>query len=60
MYIKGLPYNLYTDYYLPEFQQNSSLIFSKQGVLNTVITALMEKLFAKVNGNYENINEGYV
>ena len=46
------------DDYLPYYYGN--LLFAAESVAdNNIWEALLEKTFAKINGNYENINYGW-
>ena len=61
LYIRGRPMTITIDDYLPFY--NGNLIFDNQassgsGDMN-IWAALLEKAFAKINGNYEAINEGW-
>jgi Calpain family cysteine protease len=58
MYVRGRPYTITIDDYLPTY--NGGLIFedNSSGDKN-VWAALLEKAFAKVVGNYEYVNDGW-
>jgi hypothetical protein len=58
MYIRGRPYTVTIDDYLPVY--NGGLIFeaANSGDRN-IWSALLEKAFAKVVGNYEGVNDGW-
>jgi len=58
MYIRGRPYTVTIDDYLPTY--NGALIFENADANDkNVWSALLEKAFAKVVGNYEYINDGW-
>lgn len=57
LYIRGRPWVVTIDDYLPHY--NGALIFEKQGANSNFWASLLEKAFAKVMGNYENINYGW-
>jgi hypothetical protein len=61
VWIRGIPTTLTIDDYIP-FKSNTavpSLLFAYPGYDGSLWAPLLEKAWAKVNGNYENINGGY-
>jgi len=58
MFIRGRPYTITIDDYLPVY--NGGLIFEAASSSDmNVWSALLEKAFAKVIGNYEYTNDGW-
>ena len=58
VYVRGQPTIVTIDDYLPFYEQ-LSLIFAKLGASGALLGPILEKAFAKTNGNYERINYGY-
>lgn len=57
LYIGGVPTTITIDDYLPYY--NNQLIFNRKGPENDLWGVMLEKVWAKINGNYENINFGW-
>ena len=57
LYIRGLPTVVVVDDYLPFY--GSNLIFDRMPSDSSMWSVLLEKAFAKINGNYEYINYGW-
>ena len=57
MYVKGQPFNVVVDDYIP-FQYGGPL-FARQGKQNSIWGMMMEKVWAKVNGNYDRTQGGF-
>ena len=57
VYIRGVPTVVTIDDWLPTFRKKA--IFGQISTDGSLWPALMEKLYAKVNGNYENIEAGF-
>lgn len=57
LYIRGLPTIVVVDDYLPYY--NGGLIMNRQPPDGDYWGIILEKAWAKVNGNYENINYGW-
>lgn len=58
MYVRGRPYTITIDDYLPVY--NGGLIFeAADSGDHNIWSALLEKAFAKVVGNYEGVNDGW-
>lgn len=57
LYIRGLPTVVVVDDYIPMY--GSSLVFDRMPADGSLWSVILEKAFAKVNGNYENINYGW-
>lgn len=55
--MKGLPTVITIDDYLPYY--GSDLIFDRQADNGALWVSILEKAFAKLNGNYEGINFGW-
>jgi hypothetical protein len=56
VYIKGIPTTISVDDYLPVNKTTGKLVFAQQSVTGSVWAALFEKIWAKVNANYETID----
>lgn len=57
VWIGGVPTVVTIDDYLPYY--NGQLIFNRQGPDGDLWGPMIEKVWAKINGNYENINYGW-
>ena len=57
VYIKGAPYIIVVDDSFPVI--NYQPVFAGLGSDKSIWGMLLEKAFAKINGNYENLNAGY-
>jgi calpain-15 len=57
VYIKGIPNTVVIDDFLP-FTSKGQLVFDNISSDGSLYAPLMEKVWAKVNGNYENIIAG--
>jgi hypothetical protein len=57
LYIKGKPVVVTIDDYVPFW--NNNLLFNRKTTNGDFWPILLEKAWAKVNGNYENINWGW-
>ena len=61
MYIKGVPTIVVVDDFLPNgTRKGTEIDFDKIAADGSLWGPMIEKIWAKVNGNYENINEGSV
>lgn len=60
VFIRGIPYLVYVDDAVPAGTFGKSPVFAKIGSDNSLWGPLLEKAWAKVNGNYENIEAGGV
>jgi hypothetical protein len=62
IFVKGIPYNVTVDDYIPVYYSKSSKsyfpYFSQQGSGGAIWPMLVEKVWAKVNGNYYNTISG--
>lgn len=57
LYIRGKKTVVVVDDYMPFV--SGGLIFNRKPSGNNLWGVILEKAFAKINGNYENINFGY-
>lgn len=57
LYVRGIPMVIVVDDYLPLY--NGGLLFNRMASDGSLWSVIMEKAFAKLNGNYEFINEGW-
>ena len=57
LYIRGLPTVIVMDDYVPFYGNN--LVFNRKPSDGDFWSIIMEKAFAKINGNYEYINFGW-
>jgi hypothetical protein len=57
LWIKGLPTVITVDDYVPFY--NGGLVSDRQAPNGAFWGVILEKVFAKINGNYENINYGW-
>jgi len=57
LFIRGKKTLITIDDYMPFV--SGGLIFNRKPAGNNVWGIVLEKAFAKINGNYENINFGY-
>jgi Calpain family cysteine protease len=58
VYIRGIPTIITVDDYLPVWGNTQNLVFATQAKNGALWAPFMEKVWAKVNGNYEQINSG--
>jgi len=58
VYVRGVPVVYSVDDFLPFSSKTNKLVFNGQGRDFTIWASMMEKLWAKVNGNYDNIIGG--
>ena len=57
LWVRGIPTVITVDDYAPFY--NGGLIFDKQAPNGALWAVILEKVFAKLNGNYEYINYGW-
>jgi hypothetical protein len=55
--VKGIPYTVAVDDYIP-FRLGGGTLFARQSQDGSIWAMLIEKVLAKINGNYEFLNEG--
>ena len=56
--MRGIPKPFIIDDYIPEFIGNKNLYGAAVGKDGSLWAPLLEKAWAKLNGNFENINGG--
>ena len=56
-YLLGVPHDVVIDDYLP-LRDNDSTMFARPGHDGSIWTAILEKAFAKLHGNYAHIAGG--
>ncbi len=57
VWVGGVPTVVTIDDYLPFY--NGQLIFNQKSPAGDMWGAMLEKVWAKINGNYEYINDGW-
>ena len=57
LWVRGLPTVITVDDYIPFY--NGAPLFDRQSPTGAFWAVIMEKVWAKVNGNYEYINYGW-
>lgn len=57
LWVRGLPTVITIDDYIPT--QNGGYLFEAKAPDGALWAVFLEKVFAKLNGNYENINYGW-
>lgn len=59
LYVRGKPVTIVVDDFIP-FDKNNNPIFANIGVDGALWAPLIEKAWAKLNGNYERTNAGWM